>query len=117
MTTTGTKTGNGASNGEKAFEHDEPRARPAGTETGDRWRFVRALPRAAQVAMKSHPVAVMAGVGATTFVLGALCGSRVGRLIMTSLAQYGLRRLIEGPLVGEVARRVNGAVQQAGARG
>jgi hypothetical protein len=68
------------------------------------WRAVRSVPGALQSGMKTHPGAVLAGVGATTFVLGTLCGSRVGRLLTTTLVGYGVRRLIEGPVAREVAR-------------
>jgi hypothetical protein len=68
------------------------------------WRAVRSLPGTLQSGMKTNPGAVLAGVGATTFVLGTLCGSRVGRLLTTTLVGYGVRRLIEGPVAREVAR-------------
>ena len=95
---------NGASHGEPTVEHDEPRAGPGSKNAGDVWRFVRKLPGAAQAQMKTNPAAVVAGVGATAFVLGALCGSRVGRVLVTTLAGYGLRRLIEGPVASDAMK-------------
>ena len=108
---------NGASHAEETVEHDndEPRAASGGKNAGDVWRFVRKLPRAAQAQMKTNPAAVVAGVGATAFVLGALCGSKVGRVLVTTLAGYGLRRLIEGPVAREVARYATDAMKHAGA--
>jgi hypothetical protein len=79
-------------------------AEPEASTLGDVWEFVRRLPGTVQSGIRTNPVAVVAGVGATAFVVGALCGSRVGRVLMTSLAGYGLRRLIEGPVAREVAR-------------
>jgi hypothetical protein len=79
---------------------------------GDSWRFMQGLPRTAQATMKANPVAVVAGVGATAFVLGALFGSKVGRVLLTTLAGYGLRRLMEGPVAEEVARYAKDVVSR-----
>jgi len=104
---------NGFSHGEEKVEPDEPRAGSGDKNAGDVWRFVRKLPRVAQAQLKTNPAAVVAGVGATAFVLGALCGSRVGRVLVTTLAGYGLRRLIEGPVAREVARYAKDAMNHA----
>jgi hypothetical protein len=80
------------------------------------WRAVSSLPGTLQSGMKTNPTAVLAGVGATTFVLGALCGSRVGRLLTTTLVGYGVRRLIEGPVAREVARYATQVMRNADAR-
>jgi hypothetical protein len=77
------------------------------------WRAVRSLPGALQSGMKTHPNAVLAGVAATTFVLGTLCGSRVGRLLTTTLVGYGVRRLVEGPVAREVARYATQVMRNA----
>jgi len=80
------------------------------------WRAVRSLPGTLQSGMKTHPTAVLAGVGAVTFVLGTLCGSRVGRLLTTTLVGYGVRRLIEGPVAREVARYATQVMRNADAK-
>jgi hypothetical protein len=80
------------------------------------WRAVRSLPGTLQSGMKTHPTAVLAGVGAATFVLGTLCGSRVGRLLTTTLVGYGVRRLVEGPVAREVARYATQVMRNADAR-
>jgi hypothetical protein len=98
-----------------ADETDEPRAGSDRKDLGDAWRFFRGLPHVAQARMKTNPVAVVAGVGATAFVLGALCGSKVGRVLVTSLAGYGLRRFIEGPVAREFARYATNVMKQNGA--
>ena len=106
---------NGASHVDGIGEHDAPHAGSDRKDLGDVWRFVRRLPHAAQTRMKTNPAAVVAGVGATAFVLGALCGSKVGRVLVTTLAGYGLRRLIEGPVARELARYATSAMKQTGA--
>jgi hypothetical protein len=112
--TTADKAGhNGASPHKRASERNGGRARSPGEQLGDLWPFARKLPQMLQARMKSHPAAVVAGVGATAFVLGALCGSKVGRLVVTTLADYGLRRLLEGPLAREVTRFATDAVRRA----
>jgi hypothetical protein len=98
------KSANGASHGDGTEAHDEREATPDGKNLGDVWRLVQGLPRAAQAGIKTNPIAVVAGVGATAFVLGALCGSKVGRVLVSTLAGYGLRRFIEGPVARGVAR-------------
>ena len=114
MTTTDRSGHNGASAHKKTSERNgSRRARSPVEELGDLWPSVRKLPRVFQARMKSHPATVVAGVGATAFVLGALCGSRVGRLVMTTLADYGLRQLIEGPLAREVTRFATDAAKRA----
>jgi hypothetical protein len=88
----------------KSAKHSNGASSHGREHLGDSWRFVQGLPRTAQATMKANPAAVVAGVGATAFVLGALCGSRIGRVLLTTLAGYGLRRLLEGPVGEEVAR-------------
>jgi hypothetical protein len=111
VTAAAAPTSNGVPHGERPAEHDEVRAGPDGAERV--LRFVRGLPRAVQLGLKEHPAAIVAGVGATAFVLGALCGSRVGRVLMTTLAGYGVRRFIEGPVVREVARYATDVMKHA----
>jgi hypothetical protein len=108
-----TKAANGFSFDEGTDGHDVPPAKSDGRDLGDAWRFIRDLPRVAQAGIKTNPVAVVAGVGATAFVLGALCGSKVGRVLVTTLAGYGLRRFIEGPVAREVARYATNAMKHA----
>jgi hypothetical protein len=69
--------------------------------------FVRALPGAFQGALNTHPMAVVAGVGAGGFVLGALCGSRVGRMLVTTAVGYGLNRLVVGAVGREIGHFAN----------
>jgi hypothetical protein len=111
VTAAGTRTSNGIPHREKPAEPDEVRVSTDGTERV--LRFVRGLPRAVRVGLKEHPATIVAGVGATAFVLGALCGSRVGRVLMTTLAGYGVRRFIEGPVVREVARYATEVMKNA----
>jgi hypothetical protein len=106
---------NHASNGEAGAARE---ARAAGSEAKRdfraAWRAVRGLPSNLQSAMKTNPTAVLAGAGALGFVVGALCGSRVGRLVTTTLVGYGLRRFVEGPVAREVGRYATQVIRNAG---
>jgi hypothetical protein len=110
-----TRVANGTSSGEDAGVHEGREGGAGGREFGAAWRFVQRLPRAAQTGLRTNPAAVLAGVGASAFVLGALCGSRVGRVLMTTLAGYGARRFLEGPAGRELARHALDALKRAGA--
>jgi len=99
------RTANGSSHGHGAHAHDFDAA----------WRFVRGIPRAAQTGLKTNPVAVIAGVSAGAFVLGALCGSKVGRVLVTTLAGYGLRQFMEGPMARELGRYATDALKHVSA--
>jgi hypothetical protein len=76
-------------------------------------RIGREIPRRLQGAFKSHPGAVVAGVGAATFVLGTLVGSKLARVLVTAVVGYGLNRLVEGPMGREIGRRAKEAIEQA----
>ena len=108
------RTANGSSHGHGAHAHD---ARHAGhTKDFDAaWRVVRGIPRAAQAGLKTNPVAVIAGISASAFVLGALCGSKVGRVLVTTLAGYGLRQFMEGPMARELGRYATDALKHVSA--
>jgi hypothetical protein len=105
------RTVNGSSHGHGAHAHDTRHAK----DFDAAWRFVRGIPRAAQTGLKTNPVAVIAGVGATAFVLGALCGSKVGRVLVTTLAGYGLRQFMEGPMARELGRYATDALKHVSA--
>src|SRR5271154_451856 len=47
-------------------------------------RAGRELPRRIEAELKSNPVGMMAAVGAGSFVLGALLGSKLGRLALAA---------------------------------
>ncbi len=109
------------SNG-KSFSHDEKHERQEeksddAMSVRDRVdsfiRIGRALPRRLQGAFKSNPAAVVAGVGAVTFVLGTVVGSKVARVLVTAVVGYGLNRLVEGPMGREIGRRAKEAIKQA----
>jgi hypothetical protein len=48
--------------------------------------------------MKSHPTTVLAVVGGVSFGLGALLGSRLGRLALAAAIPLVVKRLLEGGL-------------------
>jgi hypothetical protein len=48
--------------------------------------------------MKSHPTTVLAVVGGVSFGLGALLGSRLGRLALAAAIPLVVKRLLEGEL-------------------
>jgi hypothetical protein len=114
-------TGNG--NGATASHGTHQRAQPPeANSTGSDapplhkvWRFARAVPGVFQGALKTHPMAVVAGVGAGGFVLGALCGSRVGRMLVTTAVGYGLNRLVVGAVGREIGHLASELVKNGAA--
>ncbi len=104
------RTANGSSHGHGTHAHG-----PHAKDFDAAWRFVRGFPRAAQTGLKTNPVAVIAGISAGAFVLGALCGSKVGRVLVTTLAGYGLRQFMEGPMARELGRYATDALKHVSA--
>jgi hypothetical protein len=109
------KAANGASHRESEDTSTEEGTKADASERASAWRVVRGLPHVAEAAVRTSPLAVATGVGAAAFLVGAVCGSRVGRHLVTSLAGYGLRRLIEGPLATALARFAADMMRRAAA--
>jgi hypothetical protein len=67
------------------------------------FRIDRALPRRIEAQMKSNPATLMAAVGVGSFVLGALLGSRLGRVALGAAIPYAIGRIFEGALGQKIA--------------
>ena len=83
-----------------------PRASGAGDLIG---RVGRELPRRIEAQMRSNPVAVIATVGAFAFTLGAVLGSRLGRVALAAALPLTIQRIFEGAFgekLGELTRRL-----------
>jgi hypothetical protein len=98
------KTGNGASHGDGTRESVPPPAATDAVDVHAAWTLVRGLPRTFKTQMTNHPGAVVAGVAASAFLLGALLGSKVGRMMATAAVGYMLDRLVDGPVGRQLGR-------------
>ena len=58
----------------------------------------RNLPDQLETALKNEPAAVLAGVAAGGFILGALFGSKLGRIALTAALPYAIKEALEGTL-------------------
>jgi len=67
------------------------------------FRIDRELPKRIGAQVKSHPATVLAGVGVGSFVLGALLGSRLGRVALAAAIPYAVGRVFEGVLGQKIA--------------
>lgn len=85
----------GHSNGSRA-QHGRGRAETTLLES--LLRLGRDMPRRLDAQMKSHPTTVLAVVGGVSFGLGALLGSRLGRLALAAAIPLVVKRLLEGEL-------------------
>ena len=54
------------------------------------------LPRTIEAQLKDNPMRVLASVGAAAFVLGALAGSKIGRIAIAAALPLALQRILEG---------------------
>jgi hypothetical protein len=109
----GATASHGTDNGRQAHEANGTGAHAP--PLNEVWRFARALPGAFRGTLKTHPMAVMAGVGAGGFVLGVLCGSRVARMLVTTAVGYGLNRLVVGAVGREIGHLASEFVKNGAA--
>ncbi|MGO8994583.1 MAG: hypothetical protein ACLQVI_14800 [Polyangiaceae bacterium] len=63
------------------------------TKLGDLSRAARDLPGRIEARLKSDPVGTLVAFGAGCFVLGALFGSRLGRLAIVTALPYAIERV------------------------
>jgi hypothetical protein len=77
------------------------RGAPAAAETplglGELLRGCREVPAKLRAGLETNPVAVVGSIAAGGFVLGALFGSRLGRVVVTAAVGFGVNRFLEGP--------------------
>jgi hypothetical protein len=70
-------------------------------------RFVtmgRRLPGQIQVQLRAHPATALAVAGGTGFLLGAILGSRLGRLALSAIVPFAIRRVLEGSVGDDIER-------------
>jgi hypothetical protein len=63
---------------------------------GDALRIAREMPAVARRELKARPMATLVAVGGISFLLGAVCGSRLARAALYAAIPYVITRLIEG---------------------
>jgi hypothetical protein len=82
-------------------------AKPAaGKKSAGSHGFARAsqqLPKTVQLALKERPATVLAAVAAGSFTLGALAGSRLGRIAVMAALPVLVKRLVEGDVGRDLA--------------
>lgn len=67
----------------------------------------RLLPRTLELECKAHPGPVLISVGAASFALGAVFGSKLGRLAVAAALPFAIRKILEGEIgeeLGQMAR-------------
>lgn len=76
--------------------------------TGRKARFERleTLPKAVVERLKENPAAGFALVGAASFLLGGLLGSKLGRLALAAALPLVVVRMLEGRIGSEMMRYV-----------
>ncbi len=57
--------------------------------------FVRGLPKTIGAQLRAHPPQALAAVGAASFALGAVLGSRLGRLLLAVAVPFALKSALE----------------------
>jgi hypothetical protein len=75
--------------------------------------FVRGLPKTLGVQLRAHPPETLAAIGAVSFALGAVLGSRVGRLALAVAIPIALKSAFEGDAAHGVARYALGLIRGA----
>jgi hypothetical protein len=76
-------------------------------------RLVRSLPRTIAVQMRAHPPETVAAVGAVSFVLGAILGSRLGRLMLAVGIPLAIKSALEGEVARELGKYAQGLIRNA----
>jgi hypothetical protein len=76
-------------------------------------RFVRGLPRAIGVQMRTHPPETVAAVGAVSFALGAVVGSKLGRLMLAVAIPLAIKSAFEGEVARELGKYAQGFIRNA----
>jgi hypothetical protein len=66
-------------------------------------RLSRELPRRIERELKTNPTALVGAVAGASFLLGALVGSKIGRLAIAAAIPYAVKHLFEGD-VGNYVR-------------
>jgi hypothetical protein len=74
-------------------------------------RLVRSLPKTIGVQMRAHPPETVAAVGAVSFALGAVLGSRLGRLMLAVAIPLAIKSAFEGEVARELGKYAQGFIR------
>jgi hypothetical protein len=74
-------------------------------------RVVRALPRTIGSQLRTHPPETLAAIGAVSFALGAVVGSRLGRLLLAVAIPIAVKSAFEGEVVHKLERYAQGFIR------
>jgi hypothetical protein len=81
-----------------------PRTAPIREMSAEVLRVVRRLPRAIGIQLRTHPPETVAAIAAGSFVLGAVVGSRLGRLLLAVAVPIAIKSTFEGEVVRAVEK-------------
>ncbi len=74
-------------------------------------RVVRNLPKTIGVQLRTHPPETVAAIGALSFALGAIVGSRLGRLLLAVTIPIAVKSAFEGEVVHKLEKYAQGFVR------
>jgi hypothetical protein len=72
--------------------------------------FVRELPKTLGVQLRAHPPQTALAIGAVSFALGAVLGSRLGRLMLAVAVPLALKSAFEGEAARELGKYARGLI-------
>lgn len=75
--------------------------------------FGRTLPRKVDTQLKRNPTATLATIGGVSFALGALLGSKFGRMALVAAVPFIVKRMFEGDFGRELGDYARGLVDDA----
>jgi|SRR5580698_5999627 hypothetical protein len=74
-------------------------------------RVVRSLPRTIGVQLRTHPPETVAAIGVVSFALGAVVGSRLGRLLLAVAIPIAVKSALEGEVVHTLEKYAQGFIR------
>jgi hypothetical protein len=72
--------------------------------------FIRELPKTLGVQLRAHPPQTVVAIGAVSFALGAVLGSRLGRLMLAVAVPLALKSAFEGGAARELGKYARGLI-------
>jgi hypothetical protein len=72
--------------------------------------FVRELPKTLGVQLRAHPPQTAMAIGAVSFALGAVLGSRLGRLVLAVAVPLAVKSAFEGEAARELGKYARGLI-------
>lgn len=94
---------------ESGFDNGHVKRAEAGPRSGSASKRAKIreltaeVPARLQAQFRENPVATIAAVGAGSFVLGALVGSKLGRIALAAAAPHVVERILQGALGDKIA--------------